>query len=140
MKKCDHCIDEICTNADSPICADYCPVADNPGVCKWEKRSGNIENLTELIKKYPARGADLFLIGGLAEDFAHFLSDNGVIKLPCKAGDEVYRLTLYKGDYGYQKSFFAGNEEIIKWYEKIGKEIFLTEEGAKAKIKELESL
>lgn len=138
MEKCDHCKDEICTNADSPICADYCPVADVPDVCKWEKRSGNIANLTELIKKYPAHGTDLFLIRGLAEDFAYFLSDNGVIKLPCKAGDYVYRLTLNKGEYGYTKCKFAGNEGIIKWYEKFGKEIFLSEEGVKAKIKELE--
>lgn len=30
--------DEICVNADCPMCADYCPVADNPGVCRFEER------------------------------------------------------------------------------------------------------
>jgi hypothetical protein len=34
--------DEVCVNADCPMCADYCPVADNPGVCKYEER-GNID-------------------------------------------------------------------------------------------------
>ena len=30
--------DEICVNADCPMRADYCPVADNPGVCRYEDR------------------------------------------------------------------------------------------------------
>ena len=30
--------DEICVNADCPACADYCPVANTPGVCKYEER------------------------------------------------------------------------------------------------------
>lgn len=30
---------EICVNADCPLCADYCPVADVPFVCKHEDRS-----------------------------------------------------------------------------------------------------
>lgn len=38
MNKCEYCIDEICVNADCPMCADYCPVYDTPNVCKWEKR------------------------------------------------------------------------------------------------------
>lgn len=39
MVECKYCFDEICVNADSPMCADYCPVSDTPGVCKWEKRT-----------------------------------------------------------------------------------------------------
>lgn len=34
--------DEVCVNADCPACADYCPVANTPGVCKYEER-GNID-------------------------------------------------------------------------------------------------
>lgn len=30
--------DEICVNADCLACADYCPVANYPGVCKYEER------------------------------------------------------------------------------------------------------
>ena len=26
---------ETCTNADCPYCADYCPVAENPEVCRY---------------------------------------------------------------------------------------------------------
>lgn len=34
---CKHIRDEICVNADCPMRADYCPVVDNPGVCKYEE-------------------------------------------------------------------------------------------------------
>lgn len=30
--------DEFCTNADCPMCCDFCPVPDNSGVCKYEDR------------------------------------------------------------------------------------------------------
>lgn len=30
--------DEVCVNADCPLCADYCPVVDVPGVCRFEDR------------------------------------------------------------------------------------------------------
>lgn len=33
--------DEVCVNADCPMCADYCPVADNPGVCIYEERGNS---------------------------------------------------------------------------------------------------
>ena len=32
--------DEICVNADCPMCCDFCPVADVPGVCRFEERGG----------------------------------------------------------------------------------------------------
>lgn len=35
---CEYNMDEICVNADCPIVTDYCPVSNDPGVCKWEKR------------------------------------------------------------------------------------------------------
>lgn len=30
---------EICVNADCPLCADFCPVSDTPGVCRYEERN-----------------------------------------------------------------------------------------------------
>lgn len=42
-------LDEICTNADSPKRADYCPVPDTPWVCRYENRGGetNVDNTTQ---------------------------------------------------------------------------------------------
>lgn len=36
--KCKWEYSEICCNDKCPMCGDYCPVADTPGVCKWEDR------------------------------------------------------------------------------------------------------
>lgn len=30
--------DEVCVNADCPLCCDFCPVADTAGVCRYEER------------------------------------------------------------------------------------------------------
>ena len=30
--------DEICVNADCPMCCDFCPVPDIEGVCRYEDR------------------------------------------------------------------------------------------------------
>lgn len=38
IDECKWMQDEVCVNADCPMCADYCPVPDNPGVCKYEER------------------------------------------------------------------------------------------------------
>ena len=38
MAECKYCIDEICVNADCPMRADYCPVPDDEGVCRYEER------------------------------------------------------------------------------------------------------
>lgn len=38
---CKYCKDEFCVNADCPMRADYCPVPDNPGVCRFEDRGNN---------------------------------------------------------------------------------------------------
>lgn len=34
---CEHCSEAwgTCTNADCPYCADYCPVPENPEVCRY---------------------------------------------------------------------------------------------------------
>ena len=38
MPDCKYCQDEICVNADCPMRADFCPVVDVPGVCRFEER------------------------------------------------------------------------------------------------------
>lgn len=38
-EECNWNKDEFCVNADCPMCADYCPVAETPGVCKFDSRS-----------------------------------------------------------------------------------------------------
>ena len=36
---CKYCHgDEVCVNADCPVCCDFCPVPDIPGVCRYEER------------------------------------------------------------------------------------------------------
>ena len=35
---CKYCQEEICVNADCPMCCDFCPVVDVPGVCRFEDR------------------------------------------------------------------------------------------------------
>lgn len=34
--KCKWLQDEVCVNADCPVCADFCPVVNYPGVCRYE--------------------------------------------------------------------------------------------------------
>ena len=39
MTDCKYCQgDEVCVNADCPMCCDFCPVVDAPGVCRFEER------------------------------------------------------------------------------------------------------
>ena len=38
MADCKYCQDEVCVNADCPMRADFCPVPDIPGVCRFEER------------------------------------------------------------------------------------------------------
>ena len=41
-KDCKYCVDEICTNADCPMRADYCPVPNDPEVCRFEDRQNEL--------------------------------------------------------------------------------------------------
>ena len=41
MADCKWCKDEICVNADCPMCTDYCPVPDTEGVCRFEDRGAD---------------------------------------------------------------------------------------------------
>ena len=36
--ECIYNIDEFCTNDKCPACADFCPVPDSEGICKYEDR------------------------------------------------------------------------------------------------------
>ena len=38
LMDCKYCQDEVCVNADCPMRADFCPVVDVPGVCRFEER------------------------------------------------------------------------------------------------------
>ena len=38
LMDCKYCQDEICVNAECPMCCDFCPVVDVPGVCRFEER------------------------------------------------------------------------------------------------------
>lgn len=35
---CKYCHDEFCVNDQCPMRGDYCPVPDDPGVCRFEDR------------------------------------------------------------------------------------------------------
>lgn len=37
-QKCKWEQDEVCVNADCPLCADFCSVCYTPGVCRFEDR------------------------------------------------------------------------------------------------------
>lgn len=45
--ECTYCLDEFCVNAECPMCADYCPVPDTPGVCRYEDRGRKDHGTTE---------------------------------------------------------------------------------------------
>lgn len=38
VSECQWNHDEFCVNDQCPMCADYCPVADVEGVCRFEER------------------------------------------------------------------------------------------------------
>ena len=40
---CKWCYEEECTNASCPVCADFCPVVDYPGVCRFEESESDQE-------------------------------------------------------------------------------------------------
>lgn len=34
--------DEVCVNSDCPAVADFCPVVNHPGVCRYEEMDGRL--------------------------------------------------------------------------------------------------
>lgn len=49
MAECKWNKDEICVNADCPMVADYCPVPNDPEVCRFEDRMDEKE-ITKIKK------------------------------------------------------------------------------------------
>ena len=67
MSECKWMQSEICVNADCPLCAEYCPVPDDDGVCRFEDRSANDENqrvlaLGGVVKEEANRLAKVFAV------------------------------------------------------------------------------
>ena len=46
---CKYCQDEICVNADCPMRADFCPVPDVPGVCRFEEREVTMDKIKNYL-------------------------------------------------------------------------------------------
>ena len=54
MAECKWCKDEFCVNADCPMVADYCPVPNDEGVCRYEERiTEQKTTLREVIEDTP---------------------------------------------------------------------------------------
>lgn len=53
-KPCRFELDEVCVNAECPMCADFCPVPDTPGVCRYEDRQEEKATAAAPICKYCA--------------------------------------------------------------------------------------
>ena len=49
MADCKYCQDEICVNADCPMRADFCPVPDIPGVCRFEEREVTMDKIKNYL-------------------------------------------------------------------------------------------
>ena len=49
MTDCKYCQDEICVNADCPMRADFCPVPDIPGVCRFEEREVTMDKIKNYL-------------------------------------------------------------------------------------------
>lgn len=59
MSECKWCKDEFCVNADCPMRADYCPVPDNEGVCRYEERIDDKEVKMKTCREYKNNKAQL---------------------------------------------------------------------------------
>ena len=46
---CKYCQDEICVNADCLMRADFCPVADVTGVCRFEEREVTMDKIKNYL-------------------------------------------------------------------------------------------
>ena len=80
--------------------------------------------------------------------FAEYLLEHGVIVLPCKVGDKVYRPSDCLGVVQFviisfniyeSEMFFTDDSENIIYLSDIGKTVFLTREDAERALKEREN-
>ena len=63
MPDCKYCQDEVCVNANCPMCADFCPVPDIPGVCRFEEREVKMAEIKNYLQ-------DAEILAQLAEEAA----------------------------------------------------------------------
>ena len=86
--------------------------------------------------------------GSFTEHLADYLLEHGVIVLPCKAGDRVYRPSDCLGVVQFviisfniyeSEMFFTDDSENIIYLSDIGKTVFLTREEAERALKEREN-
>ena len=79
--------------------------------------------------------------------FAEYLLEHGVVLLPCKVGDRVYRPSDCLGVVQFviisfniyeSEMFFTDDSENIIYLPDIGKTVFLTREEAERALKERE--
>ena len=80
---CRYCENEICVNDLCPMCADYCPVPDTEGVCRFEFR----EEVHKLTPKGCFKAAlvgylevDDFVLDELFDKFYGLMLKNGYIE------------------------------------------------------------
>lgn len=79
MTECKWYKDEFCVNDACPLCADYCPVPNDPDVCKWEERDGEAdENKSSICgrqyRKKPVEVEAIQWMGNNAEEVTEFMS------------------------------------------------------------------
>lgn len=77
--------DEICVNDQCPMLADFCPVPDTPGVCRYEERIDEQLVLTPmgcLIAAFMEAGVDIpqAKINEIFDLFAESMDKHGYIK------------------------------------------------------------
>ena len=86
--------------------------------------------------------------GSFTEYLADYLLKQGVIVLPCKVGDKVYRSSDCLGVVQFviisfniyeSEMFFTDDSENIIYLSDIGKTVFLTREEAEKALKEREN-
>lgn len=74
------------------------------------------------------------------EEIADYLVSNGVIVLPCKVGDTVYKITTQRDNFDDEEySIVIQIPFTIKQLNSIDKTVFLTREEAEKVLKEREN-
>lgn len=113
MNKCKWCYDEVCVNSDCPMCTEYCPLDNFPGVCRFEERNESSDNndkckwisvenkelldkvLEEHKKQYPDED-DVELIvcaNTFPRSFMLFYDGKGFFAEDCNGKREYYFIT-----------------------------------------------
>lgn len=78
--------DEFCTNDECPMCADYCPVPDMGGVCKYEEREDVSYQITPKGCLFAAllnsgiEPPDDRIFDGIWNDFIELMTERGYIQ------------------------------------------------------------